>query len=173
MDSKCGTKESCSCSDCQGACQNKPGWFLPGEAEKSADLLGVTLPELFRTRLGVDYWCSTGENQDIYLLSPAVRSMDPGTVFGGDPRGVCTFFKDGRCEIHAARPHECREYLHGDGYDVIQARQGATARAWKTEAARFQIEELLGDKPESRRNLVADLCGLMELFFDRHLRGKE
>lgn len=50
-----GTKDSCKCESCQAACRQKPGWFLPGEAERVAEYLGISLEDLFRTKLAVDW----------------------------------------------------------------------------------------------------------------------
>lgn len=42
-------KNDCSCSDCQGACNFKPGWMLPGEEEKIAKFLGVSREAIRQT----------------------------------------------------------------------------------------------------------------------------
>jgi Fe-S-cluster containining protein len=139
------TKESGTCAKCQRGCTNKPGWFLPGEAEAAAPLLGMSLEEFFRTYLAVDWWehaewldCE----REVFVLSPAIAGEEPGEEFPGDPRGTCVFYENGRCRIHAAKPHECREslctgprgYVHED-----------TAKAWTEHQG--QIRELLGREP--------------------------
>lgn len=136
---------TCTCHKCQAACATKPGWFLPGEAEKAADFLNLPLPEFFASKLGVDWWERWGG--DIFLLAPAVKGHPPGREYPGNPRGECIFYKDGRCEIYPARPHECREYMHDDTPEAVASRHQGVAKAW--EPHQGQIASLLGRKPES------------------------
>ncbi len=114
------TSSECSCEKCQSFCKNQPGWFMPGEAEKVAAYLGMPLPNL----LG---W------QIKKVRSPrGVEILQPATIGGpaeGLQRGVCTFFSDGRCRIHAVKPFECRNVSHAD-MDSHQIRQDIYD-AWK------------------------------------------
>jgi Fe-S-cluster containining protein len=139
-----GTLESCTCDRCVAACRRKPGWFLPGEAEKAAALLGVSLEELFKTRLQVDFWLA---DPNVYLLSPAVVHGNPGGLFGYHSRGQCVFLTpDQRCEIHAAKPFECRIMLHGNPGNLgLKWRRANVVDPWATHQK--QIEELLGYEP--------------------------
>lgn len=140
------SKIECSCESCKGACRTKPGWFKPGEAEKTAELLEISLKELFDTKLGIDWW---EDEPDIFLLSPAVVGMQPGKEYSGNPRGRCVFFTDdGLCEVHAAKPFECAELnCKTDDRDVTHARHEAVAKAWKDH--QDQIVDLLGRQPEA------------------------
>lgn len=137
-----GTKESCQCDKCKAACLRKPGWFLPGEAEKVAKHLKISLEELFKTKLAIDWWKTS---PSIFVLSPAVISGTTGDEFPANPNGACIFFKDGLCEIHPVKPYECQIMNHdipaGDDHKLI-------AEAWK--AHQSQIEDLLGRKPISK-----------------------
>lgn len=145
---KC-TKESGTCNSCQGACERKPGWFKPGEAERVAEYLGITLPELFASKLAVDWWCGDGiDGGDIYVLSPALIGEDAGTEFPGDPEGQCVFFKEGRCSIHPVKPYECAEALPCSS-DRGRNYHKEAADAWNTKENQAQIQELLGRQPES------------------------
>lgn len=45
---KDGGFASCQCVRCVNACRYRPGWFLPGEAEKAAELKGVPLADFFK-----------------------------------------------------------------------------------------------------------------------------
>lgn len=133
------TRDSGTCRYCQDGCTLKPGWFLPGEAEKAAEFVSMTLLEFFRAYLAVDWW-EGGDEPDIFLLSPGIESGAPGTEFPGDPRGTCVFYENERCRIHPVKPHECRERWCGD-----QGPSGIhedTAMAWK--AHQGQVAELLG-----------------------------
>ena len=136
-----GTKESCKCDKCKKACENKPGWFIPGEAERVAEYLNISLEELFRAKLMVDWWVSSPE--DIFILAPAIKYEEPGSEYPGDPTGECVFFIDGLCEIHPVKPFECKELFHGE-----QALHEETAKTWKDN--HNQVKELLGREPESR-----------------------
>ena len=151
--------ESCSCESCCSACTCKPGWFNPGEAEKAADLLGVPLEELFKTRLAVDWW--TNDYDETFLLSPSVKGGTPGEEFGEDPRGECVFYEDGKCSIYDARPHECREYMHGDSKEVVADRHEAIAQRWKDHQA--EIEDLLGEPPYAEPFCGGGILGMLGL----------
>lgn len=138
----------CSCSTCQSACQYKPGWFTPGEAEKAAEFLGIDLQTFFREHLAVDWWAadSTFES-DVFLLSPAVVGEETGAEFPANPRGHCVFYADGQCTIHAVKPFECRQTMHTDSDAVVAERHKSIARQW--ENSQEQIRDLLGRDPES------------------------
>ena len=144
-----GTKESCCCESCKESCNYKPGWFMPGQAEKVAGYLNISLLQLFQDKLAVDWWVA---DDDIFLLSPALINQNAGTEFPGDPRGACIFFKDGLCEIHPVKPFECAEMIHnvkGDGWHK------QVAKAWKPHQDR--IIELLGRKPKSASFGIFDM----------------
>jgi Fe-S-cluster containining protein len=144
----------CQCNKCRGACEHKPGWFLPGEAERVADYLGVDLQELFDTRLVVDYWVGDGLDGDTYVLSPGIVGREPGAVLPFDPRGACVFYKNGLCEIHPVKPHECRETMACQpGNENLHQE---TAMAWRYHQA--QIKGLLGKTP----NNDCDFFGVFE-----------
>lgn len=54
----------CRCNVCKQACEFKPGWFLPGEAEKAADYFDLDFWEFFNAFLGVDFqWARDFFNQ--------------------------------------------------------------------------------------------------------------
>lgn len=105
-----GTYESCTCDKCVEKCRFKPGWFLPGEAEKVAEYLGISLEELFQKFLMADYLVT--RLGDILVLSPAILGRIPGTRFPDNPSGQCIFLEKGLCSIHSVKPYECRIALH-------------------------------------------------------------
>ena len=137
------TAGSGTCGVCRSGCDRKPGWFLPGEAEKTAAHLGITLPELFRDYLAVDWWVAGQE--PVFLLSPAVRGNEAGREFPGDPRGTCVFYEGGRCRIHPAKPHECASTWCGGGPPDVHR---TTAMAWQDHQG--QLRELLGREPRDQ-----------------------
>lgn len=132
----------CTCDWCQDACKVKPGWFAPGEVEKAAEFVGMPLADFFKEKLAVDWWQS---DPDIFLLSPAVVGGESGEEFPADPRGVCVFFKEGRCSIHAAKPMECR-LAHHDNAEWEKVHKD-TAMLWKGAVQQQQIVDLLGREP--------------------------
>lgn len=156
-----GTRESCSCPDCQAACQHKPGWFKPGEAEKVAAYLNLSLEELFKTKLGVDWWEA---DPMVFLLAPATTTMEPGHEYPGNPRGQCIFYKDGLCEIHAVKPFECARMMHDDGPTHDGQYHREAKDAWDSPEAQALIRTLLGREPESESfTIFDDLFGAFPL----------
>lgn len=85
---------------------------------------------LFETKLAVDFFLSTPN--DIFVLSPAVREGETGSMFDYDPRGTCVFLDGDRCSIHAVKPFECRQYLH-DTQAQVEFRHAAIAEAWRSQ----------------------------------------
>lgn len=137
------TEESGTCARCQSACKHKPGWFLPGEAEKAAEYLNLTLEEFFHDYLAVDWWV---DYPNVYVLSPAVVGADTGTEFSGDPHGTCIFYVDKRCQIHAVKPYECRKMWCGQP-DGIESEHGKVADVWRDDEHQQQVRDLLGREP--------------------------
>lgn len=142
-------KTECTCATCQQGCTNTPGWFRPGEAEKAAKLMGLSMQKFFDTHLGVNWWVGDGRNT--YVLAPALVDHPAGEEYPGNPKGTCVFFKDGRCAIHAAKPFDCSHGNLCDKTDAAKAEdvkaRAKTVRLWKRQQA--QIRRLLGRKPES------------------------
>ena len=150
----------CSCKNCQNACRRKPGWFKPGEAEKVASFLGLSLEELFKKSLAIDYWVET----NTFILAPATKSETgglPGNVYSYFGKGECVFFKNGLCSIHDVKPFECRELFH-DPIIVSQQKHEEVSIVWRTEENQKQIEQLYGDKPEIQRMNSKELT---QMFF--------
>lgn len=148
---------SCSCQTCQNACKMKPGWFLPGEAEKAAEALGMSMTAFFDEYLSVDWYEDLGEtgpdddsDRNVFVLSPATTNGgNKGGMYGASPRGQCALFADGvGCRIHSAKPFECRAYHHGDTGKDVAERHAAASVAWRdTPGAQEQLQELLGHDP--------------------------
>lgn len=139
---------SCECKGCKSACKVKPGWMLPGEAEIIADHLGIPLKELFDRFLLVDYYLS-GKEGHKYLLSPALKNKNTGTMTPSNPMGVCIFFDEitEHCQIHKVAPYECQRYDHTGTKQDIQDRHKWIAEQWNNEKDHLQLVELLGEEP--------------------------
>lgn len=133
--------ESCECDECQTACIKKPGWFLPGEVEVLAENMGATVEQLFENYLMIDYWTGDPEVERegwpmvegegrVYMLSPAVTSRPPGSIFPFNPQGRCVFLTDDlKCSIHdKGKPFECRSF-HGNLENDMDHREVAVK--WK------------------------------------------
>lgn len=137
-------KVECACSECRSACQHRPGWFMPGEAEKAAAHLGMTLKEFFAKHLAVD-WLE-GE-EDIFLLAPAIKGEETGEMYPGDPRGACNLLVEGKCSIHEAKPMECAVSHHSRTHDDEHELHIAIGKTWADHQG--QVRELLGRAPEA------------------------
>lgn len=150
-----GTKESCECATCVSACQHRPGWFLPGEAEKVAEHLEIPLQELFDKKLGVDWW---QDEPDIFVLTPAIEGYE-GDMYPGNPDGCCVFFVDDKCAIHPVKPHECRTYVHTDLRMDQAVRHMKVADAWREEKQQELVKTLLGREPVSSTFTAGGILG--------------
>ena len=151
---------ACACRMCVDACSHKPGWLAPGDAEAIATYAGVTLEELFKTKLIVD-WYGGGPKGDIFVLSPAKEGEPAGEMSGSNPVGVCVFLKDDLCQIHAVKPAECKKATHpvvvpkGE-QSPMRGLHGAVAAAWDTPENQKQIEDLLGEPPHAQYYSIFD-----------------
>lgn len=133
----------CNCDTCKGMCRFKPGWFMPGEVEKVAAYLGISIEDLFRNDLCVDWYES---NEDMFVLSPSPDHGLSGTEYPSEPHGVCDFLReDGTCRIYPVRPYECRESIHDEEIEDVRKRHKEIAEAWIPHIK--QIEYLLGRSP--------------------------
>ena len=159
---------ACECPVCRRACERKPGWFMPGEAEALAERMGLSLEELFRGHLMVDWWAGSGRAgdetpDDIYVLSPAIAGEQPGTVFGFIPLGTCQWLRESKCAVHdLGKPQECRG-MHHDPVRQTGPDHREIALAWNKPEHQSLIARLLGEEPS---NEAADLESLVELALD-------
>lgn len=137
----------CNCLQCQAACQRKPGWFAPGEAERVGVYLGMSLPELFQHYLMVDWFERTNANP-IFVLSPAIKGHTAGSEFPANPQGECVFYENGQCRIHPVKPEECRGVMacksqHGPPWPL------RLAIRWNSATDQRQIRQLLTREPKT------------------------
>jgi Fe-S-cluster containining protein len=136
---------------------------MPGQAEKVATHLNIPLKELFDTKLMVDWHENTGEDGNVFLLSPAVVDGTPGSEFPGDPRGQCVFLtEDRKCGIYEVRPFECSEYIHETPRSEVDERHDSIGSAWAQHQG--QIIELLGREPVSETYQGGLFGGLFSSF---------
>jgi hypothetical protein len=135
---------SCECSTCRSWCDRVPGWFKPGEMEQAAQLVGLSPLTFFRQHVTVDYWCG----DTVFTLRPRTVKESGGSEAPYNPLGRCAFYRDGKCGIHAAKPHECATSKH----DVTLPKDWheQTANAWRTPESQAMIKQLLGREPQEQ-----------------------
>lgn len=124
---------SCSCSACKSACENRPGWPTPQEAER---IIAAGMAD----RLMLDWW--EGDEQQPYteILCPAAPGcggrdapeIDFLNMFG--PGWRCTFLKNGKCELHGTsmKPFECRVTMVCKDVPGNSGAHAAAAKKWNT-----------------------------------------
>lgn len=139
------TKESCTCNECIKACRNRPGWFKPGEAEKVAGYLKISLQELFNKYLQVDYWVGDGKKHpsDILNLSPGIVEEMHCKVVTWFPRGTCVFLKEDRCSIHPVKPFECKMTVCCNDNEHEDDCHEEAGLSWNNEKDQLQVNKLL------------------------------
>lgn len=147
----------CTCARCVSACKHKPGWFAPGQVELVAQHLGITLEELFKRYLGVDFW--VGE-PTTFVLAPAVVEMEAGKEYPFKPTGRCVFLTDDdRCSIHPVKPRECRETDSHQSKEANKEVKTQITLEWGEHQP--QITALLGRKPELPGASIFDVLELL------------
>lgn len=149
--------KSCQCGICQSACTHKPGWFKPGEAEKAAELLGMSLQDFFDKYLAVDFWGDGKER--VFLLSPAIKGEKTGGMTPYDPRGECIFYVNGLCGIHDAKPFECAIYMHDTKIDDLRVEHEKVKDLWAKKKWQQQVQKLLGRKPVAPKGKLKSTIG--------------
>lgn len=123
------TPPACQCESCRAACQRRPGFFTADQIEPLAGKLGLSIEEMFRDHLQVDYW-SGGDLEDTYMFVPRYAGMAGGSDVPWWPTGTCHWFVDGKCQIHAlGKPAECRGLGHING-ELVTADREAIVRTW-------------------------------------------
>lgn len=136
-------KFECTCKKCVSACKHKPGWFAPGEVEKAAEYLDLTLQDFFDKYLAVDWWEG---DPPTFILAPAIIGEGTGSEYPGDPKGQCVFLNNNLCDIHKVKPIECSTMncTASDSGNVHEE----VYKMWIENQE--QIVELLGRKPKAK-----------------------
>jgi Fe-S-cluster containining protein len=125
--------KDCTCIQCVDACKRSPGWFAPGEAEQAAKLLNIEW-EFFRKRLVLDYW--QYRPTDPYVYAPRKKGEERHIRSTAETNtvGVCTFLENDRCQIHAAKPFECRSAMLCEKAENVRKEISEMWRNQKVEA---------------------------------------
>jgi Fe-S-cluster containining protein len=152
---------SCDCPDCRAACLNSPGWFMPNQIAPLADHLGLTVPELFNSKLAVGV-TRLADGSEVHGLMPhKLRDRKkPGSVWSlvelAEP-GRCIFYDRGLCTIYKYRPYECARMMHDRPQESIKLRRRIVPH-WTREALR-EFGELVGRKLMGAKPKGATLNG--------------
>jgi hypothetical protein len=153
------TDTSCTCESCQEACSIRPGWLSPEEIEPLASGLGLSVEELFHKHLMVDWW--VGDEEDIFILAPAIREGTAGTLYPAYPRGCCVWFAEGRCSIHyVGKPNECRGLIHSFDEEYKSVSRESLALRWVEH--QDLIKSLLGYTPTVQTLTPFDIDNIMK-----------
>lgn len=123
--------EDCQCEDCRGACEYKPGWFMPDQIPKLLEhFKASSVQELVDDHdFAIDYY--EAYPNDIDILAPNTVKNKGWPRYPENPKGTCVFLQDGKCSIHDVKPYECREFVHEDSNDDISDRHRAVAKQWE------------------------------------------
>jgi len=144
---------SCDCPDCRAACLNSPGWFMPNQIAPLANHLGLSVSDLFRTKLAVGVTGMPGGQLVHGIMPHKLRDgKKPGTVWTlpelARP-GRCVFFDRGKCTIYKYRPFECARMMHDRPTEAVKLRQRIIPR-W-TNGALQEFAGLVGRKLSGAR----------------------
>jgi Fe-S-cluster containining protein len=145
-------RSECDSEKCQRACRNYPGEFRPGEAERVAEFLGMSLQDLFNQYLGVNWWEGYG-GENVFMLAPVSHAMTAGQEWPSTPRrGACVFLKSGRCSIHPVKPYACAHGNPCQNKSITKwehDREFNTVPLWAKKDNQLQIVKLLGRVPHA------------------------
>ncbi len=103
-----------------------------------------TEQEFFDKYICVDYFAN--DENSIFVLAPGTTRATPGQEYPFNPHGQCVFFKNGLCDIHDAKPNECRFYDHATPTDVCTENRDGIVEAWRQN--RQEIVTLLKREPK-------------------------
>ena len=149
---------ACQCESCRGACENKPGWFAPKQIAPLARKLGLSQQQLFDRHLSVDWF--EDPDGDVFILSPKLKGKKGGEMCGGDPRGTCAWFMNGKCAIHEkGKPLECARLGHGPDGKMLSIKNEKIADMWRDPKQQKKIRKLLGREPETSPFIGGGLFG--------------
>ena len=93
-------RTTCACKDCVDCCKSQPGSLIPGDMERIAEHLGLSMRVT-----ALKFWASPGA----LLMNTATGStFRVGTITPRKVHGKCIFLDDDdRCTIHAVAPAGC------------------------------------------------------------------
>lgn len=111
----------CNCDYCQSLCYYRVGWPLPEEAEALIEFFlskGLSIGEIFRKYLVIDWWETEKENEPIFIIAPRWADCGENLFAPFCPvirQGGCVFKEKDKCLLHGLtykgiplKPLECR-----------------------------------------------------------------
>lgn len=135
----------CQCEICKGYCEHRPGRYAPGEMEKTAAALGLTLQAFFDEHIEVDFWEGYDMTPDksyttVLYPIPKRTNSTSNLITGWEMFGTCHFFLEGKCSIHSTKPQECRKADHTKTLHINHKR---ITQLWNRPQHQQQLSELL------------------------------
>lgn len=93
-------RTTCACDDCVRCCKEQPGPLVPGDMERIAAHLGVSMAEAKG-----HFWSSPGA---LVMDTATGRQFRVRTITPRAVRGRCVFLgDDDRCRVHPVAPAGC------------------------------------------------------------------
>jgi len=126
---------------------------MPNQIAPLANHLGLSVSDLFRTKLAVGVTGMPGGQLVHGIMPHKLRDgKKPGTVWTlpelARP-GRCVFFDRGKCTIYKYRPFECARMMHDRPTEAVKLRQRIIPR-W-TNGALQEFAGLVGRKLSGAR----------------------
>lgn len=135
-------RKQCNCETCASLCSGNPGWFLPGEAEKAAEALSMSIETFLQDLCIIEYW--TG-SPDIYVLAPRrSRQEHFGVARWADvfrTGSPCRMLGQAGCRLSVDhRPTECATTFGCSEEQSLSREQ--IVRLWDTPELQKQLERM-------------------------------
>jgi Fe-S-cluster containining protein len=119
-------RTTCACTACVACCKRQPGPLIPGDMEKIAAHLGVTMEEAKGK-----FWASPGSLVK-NLSTGTVQRI--GTITPRWRKGRCVFLDENdRCSIHPVAPFGCAYFDTHMGMDTAHPRSLFVATVTESE----------------------------------------
>lgn len=130
----------CACSRCQAMCK-RPCFGTPEDIEK-------LIEAGYGNRLCVDWHCGLDKYANITILAPALKGHEgkKAPLFPMSDEG-CTFFKEGKCELHDKKLKPTQGRLAHHSYKPTENEPsggviGANcSEAWKSDKGKALVEK--------------------------------
>lgn len=125
----------CDCDRCQSMCR-RPCFGTVDDMEK-------IIQAGFENRLCVDYWGNC-KDYNVDMLAPALKGFEGKEApFIPMSEEGCTFFKDGKCELHdvGLKPTQGKTAIHGGDHKTREQVAQYIIDTWNTEKGLKILEE--------------------------------
>lgn len=134
-------QSQCNCNACQRMC-SRPCYGTPEDIEK-------LIEEGYGDRLCLDYHCGLNSESTIFLLSPALKDHEGGKApFFPVSKSGCTFFIDGKCELHnsglkpiGGKIASCKKDFDSENYHLDGGYGAYISETWNTQKGQDLVEK--------------------------------